>query len=170
MGRPDQSRRERRGGHYKGVRMRKWGKWVAEVRQPKSRDRIWLGSYETPEEAARAYDAAMVCLRGPSVVLNFPDDPPPSITAAEDELSRSQIQLAASKHARGQSAVAAAQDSAAEMELKPPAVQDMLFGERMELGSSSSSLGQFGDRERCLESGGGENSGGVFGTSRLWNF
>ncbi|XP_073276721.1 ethylene-responsive transcription factor ERF017-like [Primulina huaijiensis] len=164
MGRPDQSRRERRGGNYKGVRMRKWGKWVAEVRQPKSRDRIWLGSYETPEEAARAYDAAMVCLRGPSVVLNFPDDPPPSILAASDELSRSQIQVAASKHARGLSAVPTPDST----ELKQPEVQDMLFGESKELGSSS--LGQLGDRERCLESG-GENTGGLFGgTSRLWNF
>ncbi|XP_075509092.1 ethylene-responsive transcription factor ERF017-like [Primulina tabacum] len=166
MGRTDQSRRsERRGGHYKGVRMRKWGKWVAEVRQPKSRDRIWLGSYETPEEAARAYDAAMVCLRGPSVVLNFPEDPPPSILAAGDELSRSQIQVAASKHARGQSAVPTP-DSAAGMELKQPAVQDVVFGENKELGSSS--FGQFGDRESRMESG--EIDGGESTVGLLWNF
>ncbi|KAK6941260.1 AP2/ERF domain [Dillenia turbinata] len=42
----------------KGVRMRKWGRWVAEIRRPNSRTRIWLGSYETSEQAARAYDAA----------------------------------------------------------------------------------------------------------------
>ncbi|KZV26830.1 hypothetical protein F511_06677 [Dorcoceras hygrometricum] len=166
MGRPDQSRKERRVGHFKGVRMRKWGKWVAEVRQPKSRDRIWLGSYETPEEAARAYDAAMVCLRGPSVVLNFPNDPPPSFLASGDEFSRSQIQVAASKHARGMSAVPTP-DTAAGMELVQPAVQGMLFGESMEAGSSS--LGQLRDGESCLQSGGG-NTGGLFATSRLWNF
>lgn len=40
---------ERRYGGYKGVRMRKWGKWVAEIRQPNSRGRIWLGSYTTAE-------------------------------------------------------------------------------------------------------------------------
>ncbi|KAF2287084.1 hypothetical protein GH714_038063 [Hevea brasiliensis] len=66
----------RRDGGYKGVRMRKWGKWVAEIRQPNSRGRIWLGSYNTAEEAARAYDAALFCLRGPSVTLNFPMNPP----------------------------------------------------------------------------------------------
>ncbi|KAK2985255.1 hypothetical protein RJ640_009163 [Escallonia rubra] len=98
-----QGRRERRdaansGGRYKGVRMRKWGKWVAEVRRPNSRDRIWLGSYETPVEAARAYDAAVFCLRGPSAMLNFPADPP-DIPAA-GELLPPQIQVAASRHAR----------------------------------------------------------------------
>ncbi|KAJ9548117.1 hypothetical protein OSB04_020660 [Centaurea solstitialis] len=87
-------------GCYKGVRMRKWGKWVAEVRQPNSRDRIWLGSYETAEEAARAYDAALFCLRGPSALINFPNQPP-EIPLAAEGLSPSQIQVAASRHARG---------------------------------------------------------------------
>ncbi|EXB76738.1 Ethylene-responsive transcription factor [Morus notabilis] len=84
------------GGRYKGVRMRKWGRWVAEVRQPNSRKRIWLGSYNTPQEAALAYDAAVFCLRGPSVLLNFPETPP-EIPSAGD-LSPSQIQEAACRH------------------------------------------------------------------------
>lgn len=61
---------------YKGVRKRKWGKWVSEIRLPNSRERIWLGSYETPEKAARAFDAALFCLRGRDAKFNFPENPP----------------------------------------------------------------------------------------------
>jgi EREBP-like factor len=61
---------------YRGVRMRKWGKWVAEIREPHKRTRIWLGSYATAVAAARAYDTAVFYLRGRSARLNFPEEIP----------------------------------------------------------------------------------------------
>ncbi|XP_077237113.1 integrase-type DNA-binding superfamily protein [Tasmannia lanceolata] len=70
-------RQRKNNSGFKGVRMRKWGRWVSEIRIPKTRSRIWLGSYDAPEKAARAYDAALYCLRGPRGHYNFPDEKRP---------------------------------------------------------------------------------------------
>ncbi|KAL5704281.1 hypothetical protein ACHQM5_022730 [Ranunculus cassubicifolius] len=64
---------------YKGVRMRSWGSWVSEIRAPNQKTRIWLGSYSTAEAAARAYDAALLCLKGSSANFNFPISTPPYV-------------------------------------------------------------------------------------------
>ncbi|KAL6858762.1 hypothetical protein ACP4OV_017764 [Aristida adscensionis] len=85
---------------YKGVRLRKWGRWVSEIRMPNSRERVWLGSYESAEKAARAFDAAAVCLRGDRAgSLNFPEDPPDVRHVPGALLTPEQIQAEASRHA-----------------------------------------------------------------------
>lgn len=102
--RPPQ-KQQQQSSEYTGVRLRQWGRWAAEVRVPGTRQKLWIGTFETDRQAALAYDAAVFCFYGERAPKarkpNFPAMPRPEVDEGSRlHLSVAEVKVIAERHAR----------------------------------------------------------------------